>query len=194
MKKYTVYMHINKVNGKRYVGITSQNVKDRWGRGSKYHSQHFGRAIDKYGWDAFEHNIVVEDLSREDACEIERILIKVYDLTNPQKGYNETLGGEGGGMYNKHHSEEAKEKIRMARKRDGFSDTHKKHISEAKSGVKHHYAKKVYQYAKDGTFIREWDYMNQASKELKINKGNIGETCNGHRKSAGGFIWSYERM
>lgn len=36
--------------------------------------------------------------------------------------------------------------------------------------------------------------MAHASKELKINKGNIGETCNGHRKSAGGFIWKYERM
>lgn len=192
--KYVVYKHTNKTNGKMYVGITSQNVKDRWGKGSKYHSQYFGNAIKKYGWDGFDHLIIASGLTKEDACEMERILIKTYDLTNPKKGYNMTLGGEGGGMYNKHHSQETKEKIRIARKTMGFSESHKKHISESKSGVNHQFAKKVYQYAKDGTFIKEWDYMSQASQELKISKGNIGEVCNGNRKSAGGFIWSYERM
>jgi hypothetical protein len=186
-------MHINKTNGKRYVGITSQKIKNRWGQGSKYHSQFFGRAIKKYGWDGFEHNIISENLSKEDALEMEKILIKAYDLTNPQKGYNMTFGGEGGGMYNKHHSEKSKEKIRTARKGIEFSEEHKKHISEAKQGANHHLAKKVYQYTKQGKFIREWDYMSQASKELNINKANIAETCNGNRKSAGGYVWKYER-
>lgn len=31
-------------------------------------------------------------------------------------------------------------------------------------------------------------------KELNINKANIGETCNGKRKSAGGYVWKYERV
>ena len=31
--KWTVYVHINKVNGKRYVGITSLDVNDRWRNG-----------------------------------------------------------------------------------------------------------------------------------------------------------------
>lgn len=194
MNNYTVYIHINKTNGKRYVGITSQKTKNRWGRGSKYHSQYFGRAIKKYGWDGFEHNIIAENLSKEDAIEMEKILIKAYDLTNPQKGYNMTLGGEGGGMYNKHHSKESKEKIRIAIKGIEFSEEHKKHISEAKQGAKHHLAKKVYQYTKQGKFIREWDYMSQASKELNINKANIAETCYGKRKSAGGYVWKYERV
>lgn len=45
-----------------------------------------------------------------------------------------------------------------------------------------------------GEFIREWDYMSQASKELNINKANIAETCYGKRKSAGGYVWKYERV
>lgn len=194
MNNYIVYKHTNKTNGKVYIGITSQRIQDRWKGGSGYRSQHFSRAIKKYGWDGFTHEVVAENLSKEDACELERILIKAYKATEPNHGYNQALGGEGGGMYNKHHTESAKEKIRKARKRDGFTEEHKRHISESKQGVKHHMAKKVYQYTKDGEFIREWDYMSLASKELNINKANIGEVCHGNRKTAGGYIWKYERM
>lgn len=192
MNNYCVYKHTNKTNGKIYIGITKQKPKDRWGRGSTYKSQHFGRAIAKYGWDGFEHEIIASDLSKEEACVMEMQLIEQYSSRDPQKGYNVAAGGEGGGMIDKHHTAEAKEKIRIARKRDGFSEEHKRHISEAKQGAKHHLAKRVYQYSKDGTFIRAWDYMSLASKELNISKANIGEVCNGHRPSAGGFVWSYE--
>ena len=194
MNNYIVYKHTNKTNGKVYIGITCQRIHDRWKGGHGYRSQYFSRAIKKYGWDGFIHEIVAENLSREDACELERILIKSYKSTEPKCGYNQALGGDGGGMYNKHHSESAKKKISKARKENGFTEDHKRHISESKQGAKHHLAKKVYQYTKDGEFIREWDYMSLAAKELNINKGNIGSVCNGDRKTAGGFIWKYERM
>lgn len=194
MNNYIVYKHTNKTNGKVYIGMTSQRAQNRWKSGSGYHAQYFSRAINKYGWDGFTHEIVAENLSKEDACELERILIKSYRSTETEYGYNQALGGDGGGMYNKHHSESAKKKISKARKENGFTEDHKRHISESKQGAKHHLAKKVYQYTKDGEFIREWDYMSLAAKELNINKGNIGSVCNGDRKTAGGFIWKYERM
>lgn len=194
MDNYIVYKHTNKTNGKVYIGMTSQRAQNRWKSGSGYHAQYFSRAINKYGWDGFTHEIVAENLSKEDACELERILIKSYRSTETEYGYNQALGGDGGGMYNKHHSESAKKKISKARKENGFTEDHKRHISESKQGAKHHLAKKVYQYTKDGEFIREWDYMSLAAKELNINKGNIGSVCNGDRKTAGGFIWKYERM
>lgn len=33
---YTVYIHINKQNKKKYIGITSMSVKERWKNGYGY--------------------------------------------------------------------------------------------------------------------------------------------------------------
>lgn len=186
-------MHINRINGKVYVGMTTKTPKERWRNGKGYKTLRFGRAIQKYGWDGFEHVIIADGLTREEACLLEKILIAEKDATNPQFGYNEAIGGESGGMYKKHHTEESKEKIRKARIKDGFTDEHKKHISESKQGAKHHNAKPVYQYTIDGEFVRMWEYTSLATKQLGINKSNIGEVCSGRRKTAGGYVWSHEK-
>ena len=194
MEKYTVYRHKNKTNGMIYIGMTVQAVKKRWKNGNGYHSKLFSEAIKEFGWDGFTHEIIASDLSKKDATEMEKLLIKSHKSNNPQYGYNCTIGGDGGGMLNKKQTPVAKAKISATMKTLTFSDEHKKHISEAKSGINHQFAKKVYQYTKEHVFVREWDYMSQAAKELNISKGNIGEVCNGHRKTAGGYVWTYERM
>ena len=81
-KMYIVYQHKNKTNGKMYFGITSRKPSERWGRdGSGYKSTpHFFSAIMKYGWDNFEHNIVREGLTKEEACQLERQLINNIKL------------------------------------------------------------------------------------------------------------------
>ena len=68
------------------------------------------------------------------------------------------------------------------------SEAHKKAISDAMKGVN---AKKILQFTKSGEFIREWPSILEASKQLKINHGNICSCCNGKLKSAGGYVWKY---
>ena len=193
MKKYCVYAHINKINNKIYIGITSQDPNDRWKNGKGYFSIHFRTSIEKYGWDNFEHVIIKRGISKDEACELEKGLIDLFQANNPKFGYNEAAGGMGGGMLNKHHTEESKKKISEYGKHKIFTEEHRKHLSESKHGTNHHLAKKVYQYSMDGKFIQEWSYMTLAAQTLKINKANIAETCKGNRISAGGYVWRYER-
>lgn len=95
-KKWCVYMHTNKINGKKYVGITSKEPHKRWGKnGIHYKSQLFYRAINKYGWDKFEHEILFTNLEEKEAKQKEIELIKKYKSKNRNFGYNLTDGGDG---------------------------------------------------------------------------------------------------
>lgn len=92
---YTVYCHENKKNGKLYFGITKTSVRRRWSKGKGYKDQHlFGRAIEKYGWDGFEHIILFTGLSEDEAKQMERDLIREFHTQDRDKGYNITDGGD----------------------------------------------------------------------------------------------------
>lgn len=106
-KKYIVYLHVNKINGKIYVGITRQEPNIRWRNGNGYRNNiYFNKAINKYGWNSFEHIIVFKNIPKDLACIEERLLIKRYR----KQGicYNIANGGEGSQAF----PEEAKEKLR----------------------------------------------------------------------------------
>lgn len=174
---YCVYVHTNKINGKKYVGQTCRIPKKRWANGYGYkNNKYFNNAISKYGWDNFEHKIIASNLTKDEANNFEILLIEKLDTTNRNKGYNITKGGEG--ARGRHTTEETKQKI-----------------SESKIGVyggkNHPRAKKVAQYDLDGNLIRIWDYIKQASDELHINQTDISRCCKGFHFSVGGFVWRY---
>lgn len=124
---WRVYIHENKINHKKYVGVTCRDPRIRWANGKGYHKpakqgkadSHFAHAIQKYGWDGFEHIIVAEGLTKAQAAKKEKELIAYYETCNPEKGYNVTLGGDG--TSGAHHSETTRKKL---------SDIAKKRIAE----------------------------------------------------------------
>lgn len=134
MKRYYLYIHINKVNGKVYVGWTG-NPKYRWNYGHGYsYNKHFFSAIKKYGWSkGFLHIIVRSDLSYNEALDLERRYIYLFRANDPQFGYNQTEGGEGCDKgkdsyskkyqqeYDKQHYEENREE-RKAHQRQYYQD------------------------------------------------------------------------
>lgn len=158
METYSVYQHINKTNGKRYIGITKQLPEQRWGYcgvNYKNKSPRFWAAICKYGWDGFEHVVIKSNISKDEACELEIKLIKEYRTQEKGFGYNILEGGTApelpedvrakmsramiGNKNGAGHvcSEEKKRKISEAQKGRKFSAEHKKALSEAKKGGTH---------------------------------------------------------
>ena len=163
----SVYIHINEINeNKCYIGQTSRNPKDRWGYNGNGYNKNcplIHRAIKKYTWNNFSHVVLCYGLSKEQANNMEILLISLFESTNGEFGYNIQNGGNAKGkhskesiakiseahkgekhhMYSKHHSEETKKKMSEAQKGKQVSEETKKKISEAKKGGKSHKAKKV---------------------------------------------------
>lgn len=55
---------------------------------------YFYKAIKKYGWDGFEHEVVASHLTEEEAQNMEKLLIKELQTQDPEFGYNISAGGE----------------------------------------------------------------------------------------------------
>ena len=127
---FVLYLHTTP-NGKRYFGITNQAPKRRWQNGNGYKkNEHFWKAIQKYGWSNIKHIILANDLTKEEACFFERVMIALYDTINPDNGYNNSLGGEHG-----NHSEKTKQKMSQLKKGKKFTEEHKLNLSEAHKGL-----------------------------------------------------------
>lgn len=132
---YVVYRHVCKLNGKVYIGITQQDVSRRW-RTNGYgysNNQEFYEDILKYGWDNFYHEILYENLTKEQAEHYEKELILKYNSYDSNYGYNRRFGGGSKGLL----TMETRTKISYNRrgKCTGYRDPSiGKKISEAKMG------------------------------------------------------------
>lgn len=135
--QYKVYCHTSP-NNKKYVGI-SINPEKRWAKGKGYIKNYrFYPDIQKYGWDNFIHEILFENLSLEEAKEMEQELIKAWNLIDPQYGYNLTEGGDGGFSEQSRYlmskvrkgNTNAKGQIHTAENRKQISESLKKYYAE----------------------------------------------------------------
>lgn len=185
MNDYVVYMHVNKANEKRYIGI-SKNPIARWANGKGYYrNKHFSDAINKYGWNNFDHLILYTDLTREEAGEIEQHLIKKYRTQDKRYGYNLTSGGEAF-----LHSEESKKLMSERRKGKGpreFTETHRQRIRDHHAGGTE---KKPVICIENGVI---YACINDAAKQTGINKKQISGCCREvtHYNTAGGLHWKF---
>lgn len=137
LTNWCVYMHENRVNGKKYIGITSQKPTRRWQNGRHYSGNaYFYAAIKKYGWDGFRHEILFTELTQAEAEQMEVELIAKYQTQNPEKGYNMAAGGSANAGW--HHTEAAREKIGARTRGSQLSDEHRKRIGDAQRGEKNH--------------------------------------------------------
>jgi group I intron endonuclease len=128
MNNYLIYKHTSP-SGKSYIGQT--NNYDRRCYQHKNKSSGclaFAKAIKKYTWDAFSHEILHDNLTIEQANELEEQLIKEHKTLSPN-GYNLRTGG-----LNSELSDESKAKLSLARKGKNFSPETRAKISLSQKG------------------------------------------------------------
>lgn len=126
-RTYCVYKHTlpksfsGKDNDMVYIGITGREPTKRWSNGNGYRKQdYFYNAIQKYGWDNFNHEILYANLTKEEAEQKEIELIKKYQSNDRSFGYNIANGGNTIGTV----SQETKDKISQANKGNQYGIGH----------------------------------------------------------------------
>lgn len=203
-----IYKITNKVNGKSYIGLSS-NIEERF----KKHRQMQGEkilysAFKKYGIESFDFS-VLEYCSLEQLAEREKYWIAYYDTYN--NGYNATLGGDGRASIDHNLVIQDFEKT-------GFCKTTAENLGISRhqvgkiltsNGIQHRNfvncgglnKKRVGQFSKAGEFIQEFASQEEAANYLvsigktkaSINtiRGHIGQNCAGKEKTSYGFVWKW---
>ena len=206
---YCIYKHQNKTNGKVYIGQTN-NCARRWeSNGIQYKAcPRFYSAIQHYGWDNFEHEILQDNLTQEQANDLEIAYIKQYDSTNPEKGYNILVGGQGLTNYWSLPEHKAQQSL----KRKEYYATHPEERDFLKNISLDHpewrqehseFMKAAYKEGKGFYQINEFrkraircvetaeefESIMEASRAYHLPAGNISKCLQGERKTCGGFHW-----
>lgn len=203
---YFVYKHTTP-NGKVYIGITSVEPKRRWQSGWGYRTQLFYRAIQKYGWENIEHEVLYSGLSKAEAEQKEIELITAYRSNQKEYGYNVDNGGNSVGKLSDATKEklrenhtgikrttETKEKLRHTHLKLWNSEEYRRNRATAYQmrREKNGYAaykpgKPVVCVETNQTFAR----IKDASESMGICDECIRKCCNGLRRTAGGFHWEF---
>ena len=189
---FYVYKHINpKDNEIFYIGMGKDN------RAWTIHSRNkwWNNYVNKNG---FEVEIICDNMSRQNALELEITLISFYGRKCHSLGplLNLSDGGETCMGYT--HSQEWKDeqsKLRTGKKLKPLSEEAKSKISQKQLGKQKSSNKIVRQYDLEGNLIQIFRSSSEAKKETGIN--GISENATGyknnHWKSVGGYVWIYEK-
>jgi len=195
---FTIYRHVSPI-GRVYVGITSQDVETRWRHGDN--STYFKRAIRKYGWKNFKHEILFTNVEEERAKRLEIELIRHYKGLGIS--YNLTNGGDGTNGY--HHTDEYKQ-FKSQQMKEFFSTERGKEICAkgGKTNLGKKYNRKsgftkgdyqvriVCQYSLEGVLLNKFKSVSDASRKTGANNCQIGKCLRGKAITAKNFIWRYE--
>lgn len=186
-RKYCIYKHISP-NGFVYIGQTCQDPEYRWRRGNEYKGNpHFSRAIRKYGWDNFTHEILFNSLTKELADVLEIAYIKYFKELGIS--YNITDGGELNNSFIGHkHTLETKVRISNSLKKNYLDPIfiNKMRIINENKG------KHVLQFDLEGNFIKEWKSLRKAALNVGSSHSNIRNVCIGKKNTCKGFKWKFK--
>ena len=168
IRKHCIYKIQNKLNGKTYIGQTVDYRKRMNGHKSRSR-QVIDKAIDKYGWDNFNKEILINGLSSEEADNWEMYLINEVYNSYKGVGYNCGEGGEGKHWLGKELPQYIKDKISKAQSGKNSAWYGRKHTEEDKNKIRMAHSK----LNKDG-YLKIYNEF----KNTKINQKNLAKKYN----------------
>lgn len=169
-------------DGKRYVGMTGKEPEKRWSRGHGYRNNRLLREdIEKYGWDSFRKESWTYPLTLFSARRIETFLIRYFETTNPENGYNRARGALAESGW--HLPEETKEKLRQANRG-------KKASPETRGKMRRAHRQKGVICTDTG---EKFSGVREAAEHAGINPAGITRACSGKQKTAAGRHWEYAK-
>ena len=164
-------------------------------------SQSFFNAILKYGWDNFQHNILYNNLTANEASQKEQELIKYYNTI--ENGYN----CEFGGLTNKKHSQETIEKLRqlnLGKNNPNYGKTASKEtrlkVSQSHKNIPHskEWTEKVAKAHRKRVLCittgETFPSLKDAADKTGISMSGISQVCNGIRMTAGKHPVTKEKL
>lgn len=106
-----IYIIKNFANGKYYIGQTvqssqerySQHIREAYAKGRKEYDYCLSRGIRKYGKESFDYAILAESVPVDKLDLIEEHYIDMYNTTNPEFGYNMSIGHRDTANFKKYH-------------------------------------------------------------------------------------------
>lgn len=217
-----IYKITNKVNGKSYIGKTVKSINRRF-----YEHCHnaelgvqtvFYDAIRKYGKENFNISII-EEIDNDLLNDRESYWINYYHtyLKDPLcRGYNSTLGGDGGdtrskklllyednvlklwnqGLSIKQITDQIdldKRSVSKILLRNGYTT---KDIQVRKGQCWNQTmisrtSKPIEQYDKNGNFIHKFPSVSEAGRVMKCSPSAISNCAKGKSKTSMGYIWKF---
>ena len=213
MNNWSVYIHIFP-NDKKYIGITNQEPENRWGKnGNGYNKQKvMWSAIQKYGWNNIEHKVLYTNLSKEEADEKEKELIKLFETTTRMgEGYNVQEGGDSHIIINRDEVinlwKEGKAALEISQLLEcniktvlyildasSISKEERKQRQQKASGeaTKASCGIKVNQFNLNKKLIQTFNSLEDARKSVNANTQHyIKLCCEGKAGKAHNFLWQY---
>lgn len=203
---WKVYCYTTPSN-KKYIGITFYSLEQRMKNG---YNEYFTNAIKKYGKENIKSEILLDNLTFEEAQEKERYYIHLYNTTNPEKGYNITHGGEGSQRYDyydileyySNHDLDFKATLRefgcTSQTLLNILEGHGYNRNEIVSAIsRQRYLENkitsVLQYDLNGNFIKEYVTAQDAAEAIGLKSASsISEVCHNKRNKAGNFYWRFK--
>lgn len=158
-----IYLTTNKINNKQYIG---KKVFDKYAHWCNYLGSGvvLKKAIEKYGNNNFDVQIIEYCFNEQDACQKERYWIEKYNAVYSDNFYNIAQGGDGGNVISGYTEEQRQQlSLKLSKQRKG----------KVNLGSKNGVARKVICL----NTMKIFDSIVDAAKEYNISKDGIQQCC-----------------